>query len=175
LGPQRGRLAQVARGRPRDPSRLFSISFLPISADPPGGDHANGIVLANPVFRAFGKERTLPTINPFNEALHPIPANRAKNHRQMMAIVFVIGRSTGRRGYASPSGTIATVPNNCFLDMSRPRRDAAMMTRRRNGNRPIGKWLRVCPPRFRKTNCPKVGTIISFEALCPQDWVGAHL
>src|SRR5260370_23618516 len=41
-------------------------------------DYANGIVLADPVFKAFRKQRALPTIRPFNEALHPIlPANRA--------------------------------------------------------------------------------------------------
>ena len=38
-------------------------------------DHANGIVLDNPIFQAFRKQRALPTINPFNEALHPIPRN----------------------------------------------------------------------------------------------------
>jgi hypothetical protein len=32
----------------------------------------------DPVFKAFRKQRALPTIRPFNEALHPIlPANRA--------------------------------------------------------------------------------------------------
>ena len=36
-------------------------------------DHPNGIILANPVFQAFGKQRALPAIQPLNEAPHPIP------------------------------------------------------------------------------------------------------
>ena len=35
-------------------------------------DHANGIVLADPVFRAFRKQRGLTAINSLNEAPHPI-------------------------------------------------------------------------------------------------------
>ena len=35
-------------------------------------DHANRIVLADPVFQAFRKQRALPAIRPFNEAPHPI-------------------------------------------------------------------------------------------------------
>jgi hypothetical protein len=40
-------------------------------------DDANWIVLADPVFHAFRKQRALPTIRTINEALHPSPANRA--------------------------------------------------------------------------------------------------
>ena len=43
-------------------------------------DHANWIVLDNPVFQALRKQRALPTINPFNEALHPIPRKSRGNH-----------------------------------------------------------------------------------------------
>ena len=43
-------------------------------------DYANGITLANPVFQAVRKQRPLPTINPLNEALHPIPRNPRGNH-----------------------------------------------------------------------------------------------
>ena len=35
-------------------------------------DHANRIVLADPVFQAFRKQRALPAIHPLNKALHPI-------------------------------------------------------------------------------------------------------
>src|SRR5437588_12600576 len=36
-------------------------------------DHANWIMVANPIFQAFRKERALSTIRAFNEALHQIP------------------------------------------------------------------------------------------------------
>src|SRR5450830_2083148 len=36
-------------------------------------DHANRIVLADPVCHAFRKQRALPAIRPLNEALHLIP------------------------------------------------------------------------------------------------------
>ena len=36
-------------------------------------DDANWIVLADPVFHAFRKQRALPTIRTINEALHPSP------------------------------------------------------------------------------------------------------
>jgi hypothetical protein len=43
-------------------------------------DHANGIVLADPVFQGFGKQRALSTIHPFNEPPHPIPRKSSGNH-----------------------------------------------------------------------------------------------
>jgi hypothetical protein len=43
-------------------------------------DHANGIVLADPVFQAFRKQRALSTIHPLNEAPHPIPHHSRGNH-----------------------------------------------------------------------------------------------
>ena len=36
-------------------------------------DHPNRIVLIDPVFQAFRKQRALRTIRSFNKALHPIP------------------------------------------------------------------------------------------------------
>src|SRR6266699_5759075 len=47
--------------------KLGQIKFLDKDVD-----YANGIVLADPVFKAFRKQRALPTIRPLNEALHPI-------------------------------------------------------------------------------------------------------
>src|SRR6266480_1635842 len=43
--------------------------------EPPDKDinHANRIILIDPVFQAFGKQRGLAAIYPLNEALHPIP------------------------------------------------------------------------------------------------------
>jgi len=39
-------------------------------------DHTNRIVLVDPIFQALRKQRRLPTINPLNEAPHPIPPQR---------------------------------------------------------------------------------------------------
>ena len=36
-------------------------------------DHTNRIVLVDPIFQAFGKQRRLPTIHPLNKALHRDP------------------------------------------------------------------------------------------------------
>ena len=36
-------------------------------------DHPNGIVLADPVFQAFWKQRALPAIRRLNKSLHPTP------------------------------------------------------------------------------------------------------
>src|SRR5205807_10031125 len=36
-------------------------------------DHANRIILANPIFQAFRKERALSAVRAFNEALHQTP------------------------------------------------------------------------------------------------------
>src|SRR5262249_46640560 len=41
-------------------------------------DCTNGIVLADPILQIFRKQRALPAIYPFNEALHPIPRKIAR-------------------------------------------------------------------------------------------------
>ena len=41
-------------------------------------DHASRIVLADPVFQAFRKQRGLTAIDPLNEAPRPILANRTR-------------------------------------------------------------------------------------------------
>ena len=43
-------------------------------------DHANRIILANPIFQAFRKQRALPAIRALNKALHPIPPQIRRNH-----------------------------------------------------------------------------------------------
>src|ERR1700730_228155 len=55
--------------------------------EPPDKDinHANRIILANPIFQAFRKQCALAAIHPLNKALHPIPPQIAqesyrKNH-----------------------------------------------------------------------------------------------
>jgi hypothetical protein len=41
-------------------------------------NHANRIILANPIFQAFRKQGALPAIHPHNKALHPIPPQIAQ-------------------------------------------------------------------------------------------------
>ena len=56
---------------------LSSRSVTGLSA--PNVNDANGIVLANPVFQAIGKQRALRAIKSLNKSLHPNPpANRAR-------------------------------------------------------------------------------------------------
>ena len=60
------------------------------------GDHPNGIVLNNPIFQAFRKQRALSSIHPFNEALHPIPRKpREESYRanQMTRACFYTTRA----------------------------------------------------------------------------------
>ena len=52
-------------------AKLAQIEFLNKNVD-----HANGIVLIDPVFQAFRKQRALPTIRALNEAPHPIPPQK---------------------------------------------------------------------------------------------------
>jgi hypothetical protein len=49
---------------------------------PPDKDinHSNRIILANPIFQAFRKQRALPAIHPLNKALHLIPRITRGNH-----------------------------------------------------------------------------------------------
>ena len=56
-------------------SQAAQIEFLDKNVD-----HPNRIVLADPVFQAFRKQRALPAIHPLNEALHPIPPQSRRNH-----------------------------------------------------------------------------------------------
>src|SRR5438309_9176924 len=52
-------------------AKLAQIEFLNKNVD-----HANGIVLIDPVFQAFRKQRALPTTRALNEAPHPIPPQK---------------------------------------------------------------------------------------------------
>ena len=54
-------------------SQLGQVEFLNKNVD-----HPNRIVLANPVFQAFRKQRALPAIGALNEAPHPIPPQIAQ-------------------------------------------------------------------------------------------------
>ena len=58
-----------------DEAELGQIEFVDKDVD-----HANRVVLADPIFQAFGKQRALPAIRPLNEALHPIPRKSGGNH-----------------------------------------------------------------------------------------------
>ena len=59
-------------------------------------DHPNRIVLADPVFQAFRKQRALPTIRALDKALHRIPpqiAQESYRENQMKQRVFTQARS----------------------------------------------------------------------------------
>ena len=66
-------------------------------------DYANRIVLADPVFQAFRKQRALHPIRALNEAPHPIPpqiARESYRENQILLRVFTQPGSFGiRRGY----------------------------------------------------------------------------
>jgi hypothetical protein len=71
-----GPIRRTASGFGLDPakSKLRQIEFINKNVN-----DANGIVLANPVSQAFGKQRALRPINSLNKSLHPNPpANRAR-------------------------------------------------------------------------------------------------
>src|SRR5262249_41088325 len=73
-------------------AKLAQIEFLNKNVD-----HANGIVLINPVFQALRKQRALPTIRALNEAPHPIPpqiAQESYRENQMNRRVFTQPGST---------------------------------------------------------------------------------
>src|SRR5437660_1314634 len=58
-------------------------------------NHANRIVLANPFFQAFRKQRALPAIRALNEAPHPI-------------LPRIISRESHKRGVFTQPGSIST-------------------------------------------------------------------
>ena len=60
-------------------------------------DHPNGIILANPVSQAFGKQRALPAIQPLNEALHPIPRKSRENHISGISPIEPFSHSQGQK------------------------------------------------------------------------------
>jgi hypothetical protein len=66
-------------------------------------DHANGAVLADPIFQTFGKQRALATIRPFNEALHPIPRKPARESYRANHV---------KRGVFTQPGSKGAVPSN---------------------------------------------------------------
>src|SRR5260370_4374767 len=67
-------------------------------------NHANRIVLANPVFQAFRKQRALPAIRALNEAPHPI-LPRIISRESHKRGVFTQGRSfsSDRRAADAPA------------------------------------------------------------------------
>ena len=60
-----------------DPAKpkLSQIEFLDKDVN-----HPNRIVLADPVFQAFRKQRALNAIRALYKSLHPIPRNLRRNH-----------------------------------------------------------------------------------------------
>ena len=69
----------MVRGPPRrlriNPAKTQLTQIKLINKDV---NHANRIVLLDPVLQAFGKKHRLPAIRPLNEALHPIPPQIAR-------------------------------------------------------------------------------------------------
>ena len=97
-----------------DPAKpkLGQIEFLDKDVN-----HPNRIVLADPVFQAFRKQRALPAIRPLNKALHPIPpqiAQESYRENQMKQCVFTQARSlTAAR---SSHGRGCFTPKSCRAD-----------------------------------------------------------
>jgi hypothetical protein len=60
-------------------------------------DDANWIVLADPVFHAFRKQRALPTIHTINEALHPSPRKSCGNHIARITSSAAFSHSQGQK------------------------------------------------------------------------------
>src|ERR1700738_5738383 len=83
-------------------------------------DHPNRIVLADPVFQAFRKQRALHPIRALNEASHPIPpqiARESYRENQIRRRVFTQPGSiaslwpyAGRFWYTPNSGHVAVAP-----------------------------------------------------------------
>src|SRR5204862_948391 len=75
-----------------DPAELVLSQIEPLDKDV---NHANRIVLANPVFQAFRKRRALPAIRALNEAPHPI-------------LPRIISRESHKRGVFTQPGSNST-------------------------------------------------------------------
>jgi hypothetical protein len=73
--------------------------------------HPNRIILIDPVFQAFGKQRGLAAIYPLNEALHPIPPQVAQqSYRE---------NHSDRRVFTQP-GSRAKIQTETLLDVDTP-------------------------------------------------------
>src|ERR1700682_3311209 len=73
-------------------SKLGEVEFLDKCVD-----HPDRIVLADPVFQAFRKQRALPAIRAFNKALHPIPRKSRRNHIARITWASVFSHRLGRK------------------------------------------------------------------------------
>jgi hypothetical protein len=66
-------------------------------------DHTNRIVLANPILKAFGEQRALPSILALNEAPHPTlrkKLRRNHNSRINQAAAFLHNQGQNAKGEA---------------------------------------------------------------------------
>jgi hypothetical protein len=70
-------------------------------------DDANWIVLADPVFHAFRKQRALPTIRTINEALHPSPRKSCGNHIARITSSAAFSHSQGQTRKSASAGRSA--------------------------------------------------------------------
>ena len=74
-------------------------------------DDANWIVLADPVFHAFGKQRALPTIRTLNEALHPSPPQIVRESYRANHIKRSVFTQPGSEGDLSPPMRMSVLPS----------------------------------------------------------------
>src|ERR1700756_3832259 len=86
-------IRRPARGRRIDP---FKGHLGQIERVDKNVDHTDRIVLADPVFHAFRKQRALPTIDAFDEALHPIPLKSRGNRNSRITPSSVFLHSQGQ-------------------------------------------------------------------------------
>src|SRR5438132_9467826 len=90
---QHRRVIRRPAGRLRiDPAepKLAQVEFVDKDVDDP-----NRIVLMNPVFQAFRKQRVLPSIRPLNKALHIILRRRCRNHTMRITSAAAFSHSQG--------------------------------------------------------------------------------
>ena len=104
-------------------------------------DHANGIVLADPVFQAFWKQRGLTAIDSLNEAPHPIlPQIARESYRE----------NQNRRCVFTQAGGEADVPG-WHDDVNDPTRSlAAQFAVLHNTAFPLNGYGKVQAPAVRE-------------------------
>jgi hypothetical protein len=74
-------------------------------------DHANGVVLADPVLQAFGKQRALPPIYSLNEAPHPIPPQTTRESYRAIHIKRGVFTQPG----SNPAESVISAPRRLRL------------------------------------------------------------
>src|SRR4051812_45254487 len=106
--------------RPTRAGRLNAteLKFSQIEGRNEGVDHANRIVICNPVIQAFRQQSRLPAISPFNEARHtqPPPIQCGNHTRQG---VFTQPGSVAVPSKAAPGNTMLQHNRDYYLRLRR--------------------------------------------------------